>query len=74
MPRGAKRVSKRAAIREARALATETIVRVWFHEKAEIYHENLWRSDHQVAVTRFHAKDQALFRSRWDHLGAFRDP
>jgi hypothetical protein len=41
---------------------------------APILHMQSHRRDHDDAVVAYHAADQALFRSRWDHLGAFRDP
>jgi hypothetical protein len=41
----------------------------------EIRHYNdIRRQDHVEAVSTYLEKDRALFRSRWDHLGQFRDP
>lgn len=39
-----------------------------------IHHANTGRDDSRAAAARWRADDQRLFRSRWDHLGDFRDP
>lgn len=35
---------------------------------------NMHAPGHQENLTAYYAADQRLFRSRWDHLGEFRDP
>ena len=43
--------------------------------RAVIHHANdITRPDHIEAVSSYLAADRELFRSRWDHLGEFRDP
>lgn len=41
---------------------------------AVIYHHNQHDAAHHAAVDAYLAQDRATFRSRWDHLGVFRDP
>lgn len=41
---------------------------------ATIRHFNRRDPEHQDRVNAYFANDQALFRTRWDHLGEFRDP
>lgn len=43
-------------------------------KKAVLFHCNEHDAPHNDHVSAFLAEDQATFRSRWDHLGAFRDP
>ena len=41
---------------------------------AVIRHDNRHDDAHQWSVNAFLEHDRAIFRSRWDHLGEFRDP
>jgi hypothetical protein len=43
-------------------------------DTAVMYHWNQHDAAHHAAVAAYLDGDRATFRSRWDHLGAFRDP
>lgn len=44
-------------------------------EDAILRHDNNMHAiGHQENLSLFYARDQATFRSRWDHLGEFKDP
>lgn len=43
-------------------------------EDVVLTHTNRHDAAHMASVDKYLAADRALFRSRWDHLGAFADP